>query len=159
MNENREAGPPSGSQEVLARASIQMEIHAPWPARPEVQQALEDFQNQVRALGGIVKTNLQPTPETLTAAFHAVQEATLAYRGLLARACGLSPREVEVLDLLVEGLEDKEIARKLFFSEHTVKTHIKRAYNKLDCPRSRAGATSTYLGFLPLPDNHPAADR
>ncbi|MDZ4837790.1 MAG: response regulator transcription factor [Candidatus Melainabacteria bacterium] len=44
----------------------------------------------------------------------------------------LSPRELEVLGLLVDGLSNKQIAARLFISPITVKTHIKHILEKLD---------------------------
>jgi LuxR family maltose regulon positive regulatory protein len=43
----------------------------------------------------------------------------------------LSPREMEVLEALVEGLSNKEVGEKLFISVSTVKTHIINIYSKL----------------------------
>lgn len=43
----------------------------------------------------------------------------------------LTPRESEVLVLLRDGLSVAQVARKLFMSESTVKTHIARIYDKL----------------------------
>lgn len=43
----------------------------------------------------------------------------------------LSPRETEVLRLLAEGLGVSAIARQLFVSESTAKTHISKIYEKL----------------------------
>jgi len=44
----------------------------------------------------------------------------------------LTDREREVLTLIAQGLSNQEIAAKLFLSEGTVKTHIKRIFYKLD---------------------------
>ena len=47
----------------------------------------------------------------------------------------LSERELEVLELVSEGLSNKEIAGKLFVSINTVKTHLQKVYEKLDVNR------------------------
>ncbi len=51
----------------------------------------------------------------------------------------LTPREAEVLKLLAAGLSNGEIARELFISEHTVKTHINHVFAKTSS-RDRAQA-------------------
>lgn len=43
----------------------------------------------------------------------------------------LSEREIEVIGFVAEGLTSKEIAQRLFISEHTVKTHRKNIFRKL----------------------------
>ncbi len=52
---------------------------------------------------------------------------------------GLTPRENEVLALIAEGLSNREIARRLFVSEATVKTHINNLFAKAHL-RDRAHA-------------------
>ena len=46
----------------------------------------------------------------------------------------LTPRELDVLALLVEGLSNKDIARRLGMSEHGVKRHVGAVLAKLNCP-------------------------
>ncbi|WP_156288207.1 EAL domain-containing protein [Oceanobacillus salinisoli] len=41
-------------------------------------------------------------------------------------------RELEVFELILAGLSNKEISEKLFISEHTVKNHISKIFQKLD---------------------------
>ena len=43
----------------------------------------------------------------------------------------LSKRELEILKGIVEGHTDRQIAKSLFISEHTVRSHIKNVYRKL----------------------------
>lgn len=44
---------------------------------------------------------------------------------------GVTPRELEILRLLARGAGNREIARTLFITEATVKTHLQRIYAKL----------------------------
>lgn len=44
---------------------------------------------------------------------------------------GLSEREIEILELLAEGLSSPQIADRLFLSVHTVRTHRKNIIKKL----------------------------
>lgn len=44
----------------------------------------------------------------------------------------LTPREIEVAQLAAAGLNCHAIAKRLFISENTVKTHLKRVYDRLE---------------------------
>ena len=48
---------------------------------------------------------------------------------------GITPRELEILELIAAGMSTREIAEKLFVSENTVKTHSSRLFEKLDARR------------------------
>ncbi len=45
---------------------------------------------------------------------------------------GISPREEEVLELIILGKTNKDIAAALFISEHTVKNHLSRIFDKMN---------------------------
>ncbi|MFN3929492.1 MAG: response regulator transcription factor [Thermoflexus sp.] len=63
----------------------------------------------------------------------------------------LTPREIEVLRLLAEGLSNKEIAVRLGISEHTVKFHISSIYGKLGVVnRAEAVRVGLRKGLIPL---------
>jgi len=69
-----------------------------------------------------------------------------------ARRCaddlGLSPRQVDVLRLLVEGKSNKLIARDLAMSESTVKTHLEALFRRLDVnSRTQAVVAAARLGL------------
>ncbi len=50
-------------------------------------------------------------------------------------AIGISKRELEVLELMADGLSNDEIANRLFVSLNTIKTHSSRVFEKLDVKR------------------------
>jgi DNA-binding NarL/FixJ family response regulator len=58
---------------------------------------------------------------------------------------GLSAREAEVMQLIVQGRSNSEIAGRLFLAEKTVKNHVNRIYAKLGVT-SRAAAIAQWLG-------------
>ena len=62
----------------------------------------------------------------------------------------LSERELEVLELIAEGLSNREIAQRLFISLRTVKWHTSNIYGKLGVKsRTQATARARALGILP----------
>ncbi|HEY8480461.1 MAG TPA: response regulator transcription factor [Spirillospora sp.] len=62
----------------------------------------------------------------------------------------LSARELEVLRLVARGTSNRDIARELFISEATVKTHLTHIYAKLDVnDRAAAVATAYERKILP----------
>lgn len=69
---------------------------------------------------------------------------------LRAPGPALTERERDVLARLSEGLGNREIARALFLSEATVKTHLGRVYDKLGV-RTRAGAVAAAARHRLLP--------
>jgi DNA-binding NarL/FixJ family response regulator len=61
----------------------------------------------------------------------------------------ISPREREVLRCLAEGLTNRQIADRLFVSEHTIHRHITSILRKLDLPtRTAAAAHAVRAGLL-----------
>jgi NarL family two-component system response regulator YdfI len=63
----------------------------------------------------------------------------------------LTEREMEVLDLLAEGLANKQIALELSISEHTVKFHVSSIYTKLGATnRTEAVRIGARLGLIAL---------
>ena len=67
-------------------------------------------------------------------------------RDVPALAEELTPRELEVLSLVADGLRNKDIARELGVSEHTVKFHLAAVFGKLGAS-SRTEAVRRGLQF------------
>ena len=57
------------------------------------------------------------------------------------RAPKLTRRELEVLQLISEGLNTRAISRRLWVTDETVKTHVRRLLDKLEA-RTRAHAVA-----------------
>lgn len=61
----------------------------------------------------------------------------------------LSEREIEVLQIIADGLTNQEIASRLYLSLNTVKVHTRNIYGKLDVNnRTQAVARARDLGIL-----------
>ncbi len=101
------------------RAEIGRAVHA-----AAAGQAVIDAAVQQRLLAAAARA-LRPEPPPDT--------------GELDAAGALTPRESEVLALIADGQSNREIARTLFVSEATVKTHVNRIFTKTGS-RNRAEA-------------------
>ncbi len=99
----------------------------------------------------------------LTAALWAVAEGLLtedpslaaprpaAEPGAAAPVEDLTPRELQVLQLLAEGLSNRAIAQQLEISEHTVKFHLNAIFGKLGVQsRTEAAVQAARLGLILL---------
>ncbi|MFF2808457.1 response regulator [Streptomyces sp. NPDC058000] len=102
---------------------------------------------QVGATGYLLKAE---RPEELFAAIAAAAEGRAVLSALAANRvmervrkphAALTERQLDILGQLARGLGNREIARALFISEATVKTHLVRIYAKLGV-ETRAGAVA-----------------
>ncbi len=99
-----------------------------------------------------------PSSDVVAAAKHAAAKPTSFVASDLAEAMRrrlnptgpqLTRREREVLDLLAEGLGVANIARKLYISESTTKTHVSKLYDKLGAAnRAQAIMAAVHAGLL-----------
>jgi DNA-binding NarL/FixJ family response regulator len=103
-------------------------------------------------------------PDALYAALQAVYAGLIVIDPALAGAIiansssddfeildDLTPRELQVLQLLAEGLPNKQIAQKLTISANTVKFHINAILSKLDAQsRTEAVVKATRAGLIIL---------
>jgi DNA-binding NarL/FixJ family response regulator len=103
-----------------------------------------------------------PAHDVVAAARHAASTPNAFTAGDLAEAMKrrlepsgpqLSPRESQVLKLLADGMSVAGIAKQLYVSESTAKTHISKLYEKLGAGnRAQALMTALRLGLLEAPD-------
>lgn len=120
-------------------------------SRTDVRRALD-----AGALGYVLKAG---PPEELFRAVHAAAaggltlgpEAAALFTTRDAAPNVLSDRELEVIRLLAEGLTNRAIAKALFLTEATVKSHLVRIYRKLDTDsRSATIAEAHRRGLIDL---------
>lgn len=107
------------------------------------------------AVGYLLK---DASPEALGAAVESAARGEAVFApavaGRLARRVlnpptELTGREREVVELLAQGLANRQIAKRLFLSEATVKTHLVHAYEKLGVDnRTAAVAAARAAGIL-----------
>jgi DNA-binding CsgD family transcriptional regulator len=148
-----------------ARADLPVALHL-LAAAADRHNAVGDPFGRGRALLalGVVrrrarqKRNARAALEAALAGFEAlgaaswvtVARAELARIGGRQRVEGLSPSELAVAKLVVEGLTNREIASALFLSETTVASHLSHIYAKLGV-RSRTELTRQMLPDAQLP--------
>ena len=107
-----------------------------------------------------------PSDDVVAAARHAAATPSAFVADGLAEAMQrrlhptgpqLTRREREVLDLLADGLGVSSIARKLYISESTTKTHVSKLYDKLNASnRAQAIMAAVRAGLLSnIEDGHP----
>ncbi len=81
----------------------------------------------------------------------ALVEATGQQKVLLPPTEALTPREIEVLEMLGSGMGNKPIAKSLNISEHTVKFHLSSIFQKLGVStRTEAVTVGVRLGLILL---------
>lgn len=77
-------------------------------------------------------------------------ESPFAVNRASVERLGLTPRELEILGLIAEGLSTREIAERVYLSENTVKTHASRVFAKLGARRrTQAVQLAKDAGILP----------
>jgi two-component system, NarL family, response regulator YdfI len=122
--------------------------------------------NSTSRVWGVLSTNA--TDDELAAAVHAVGEGLWVGAPSLVKSLirlngrresssdeslvePLTAREMEVIQLMAQGLANKQIALALGISEHTVKFHLSSLYAKLNCTsRTEAVKRGIELGLISL---------
>jgi DNA-binding CsgD family transcriptional regulator len=133
-------GQPEAAANLLgATDAIRESIGAPRPAYwqtlherlvPELRARLPDDAFETARVAG-----RKLTPDQAPGVLEPTAEAPVS-----DRPEGLTAREIEVLQLVAEGLSDAQVAERLVVSLRTVHAHLRSIYRKLDV-RSRSAAT------------------
>jgi DNA-binding NarL/FixJ family response regulator len=108
-----------------------------------------DDEVSMRLLMSLIDTARQEGEKEKRSADPSTSERSIGERTELRLGESLTPREVEVLRLVVEGQTNQQIARILFISVSTVKRHIRHISAKLGvCDRVQAAVRAIELGLL-----------
>ncbi len=91
--------------------------------------SLEDLVNTIR----LVSEGAHVLPPQMTGSLFSqiAREAVEKGRPEVLEAVRMTPREREVINLIAEGLSNKEIAGRLHIATHTVKSHVRNVMEKL----------------------------
>jgi DNA-binding NarL/FixJ family response regulator len=90
---------------------------------------LDDLVHAVRSVAR--GTEVLPPVLTDTLLSHIAQLATGRPRAGLGRAVRMTARERQIIDLIADGLSNKEIAQQVHLTTHTVKSHVHNILEKL----------------------------
>ena len=90
---------------------------------------LEDLVGAIRAVAD--GAHVLPPEMTGTLFSQIARDAVSKGRPRALDAVRMTPREREVINLIAEGLSNKEIARRLHIATHTVKSHVRNIMEKL----------------------------
>ena len=126
---------------ILGAADAYQAMREPRPHR--AQLSADEAAVQLRTDVEAGRLDAAAVDAVLTAAGHRVPRRREG-------PAGLTPREVEVLKLLAQGLSNKEIATRLVISPKTAGNHIEHIYAKIDASsRATASLFAVQHGLLP----------
>jgi LuxR family maltose regulon positive regulatory protein len=134
----------SGAPFEVARARI--ELARALAALGRIEAARDEAQRAIDLLAELRAELDLARARTLLALLDSKTESPLKPRDMSA---GLTARELEVLKLVAEGLNNQVIADKLFVSEHTIHRHVANIFSKLSVSsRAAAVAQAARRGLL-----------
>ena len=90
------------------------------------------FEDLVRTIRSVAQgEHVLPPQMTSTLFSQIAREAVVRGRADAMESVRMTSREREVVDLIGEGLSNKEIAARLIIATHTVKSHVRNVMEKL----------------------------
>ncbi len=124
----------------IGAAAIPVELERAEQVRVDAMSALGPERFATELLAGRVMTISELAADAATPIAESAPSAAAAPSAPV-NSFGISKREKEVLELLIEGKSDREIAEALFISHRTVMRHVSSILDKLDAPTRTAAAT------------------
>ena len=116
---------------ILAATTVYSALRAPRPHRP--QRAADEAEAELRGEVRAGRLDGEAVDAVLRASGHRVRRRR-------EWPSGLTPREIDVLRLLVRGMTNGQIGERLVVAPKTVANHVAHIYEKIGC-NSRAAAS------------------
>ncbi|MFB2939453.1 response regulator transcription factor [Aerosakkonemataceae cyanobacterium BLCC-F154] len=100
-------------------------------------------------MGELMKSHIHPDQSTVSSSKTVkIRSIVLEYH-LFLQEHPLTKRELEILQLIVHGNTNSEIAEKLYLTIGTVKTHLRNIFNKLNVnDRTQAAVVALRAGLV-----------
>ena len=112
---------------------------------------VDDFVNTIRSVAE--GANVVPASLTGTLLSHIVDQAVIRRLPGVAEAVRMTKREREIINLIAEGLSNKEIAQRLNLATYTVKSHVHNILEKLALHSRLQIAAHVHRASGPLADS------
>ncbi len=113
---------------ILPRADVLQFVKAGASGFVQKEASFDDFLKTIRTIAGGTKV----LPPTLTGSlFSQIVEDAARNGKVQLNDVRITKREREIIDLISEGLSNKEMAQKLHLAIHTVKSHVHSVLEKL----------------------------
>jgi DNA-binding NarL/FixJ family response regulator len=90
---------------------------------------LEDLVSTIRKV--VMGVSVLPPTMVNTLFSQIARDAVQSGRAIVMESVKMTPRERQVINLIAEGMSNKEIASKLHIATHTVKSHVRNVMEKL----------------------------
>lgn len=143
----------SSAAQLAARCDIPFELAMVQLAQAELAVATRDTPRAAELLARARGTLGQHS--ALPAIARAERIAGTLKRISREYPAGLTPREVEILCLVAEGLSNRAIAERLYLSVRTVERHVTNIFGKIDVHTRSAATSFAHRHGLALPESRP----
>ncbi|HEY1902687.1 MAG TPA: LuxR C-terminal-related transcriptional regulator [Terracidiphilus sp.] len=116
----------------------------------QIDAALEEARRAIILLSELKAELESARAQSVLDALSTLQPADRTAESLKSKSGQLSKRELEVLRLVAEGLNNRAIAERLFLSDHTVHRHLTNILDKLDVSTRAAAVAQAARRGLPI---------
>jgi DNA-binding NarL/FixJ family response regulator len=144
----------AGVPAVVLNADLNNDALEPFDNRGSIRARLPNTATAAEVLAAVMAAAqglIVLTPSQAETMLHPSHNVPATPRNIPPLVEALTPRELQVLRLIAEGMPNKEIADQLSISEHTVKFHVASVLGKLQASsRTEAVTQGIRRGLVPI---------